>query len=432
MYAGVMGGSVYAKPGSNFGGLGESVGVTHHAYRASPIFRLFLLYLAFVTNGFVQAMESSMTPPWVGLGGTWGLGEFSSDRKPTGKSSRIVNIKPGKTIQDLVRANPAGTTFVLQPGVYRMQSVIPKNEDVFVGQPGAILNGSNLITTFSQETIKGITYWTASGPSQPGQIHAHCETAHPLCAYPEDFFIDNRLLPRVASLSDVTTGMCYFDYSTHKVYFLDNPNGHVVETSRTSVALAGGDNVTIQGLVIEKYANPAQTGVIGDHQSGNSWIVQNNEVRLNHGTGIKVGNSARLIGNYIHENGQLGIFGTSGSLIKNNEIARNNLAGFSANWEAGGAKFGNAHDITVSGNYVHDNVGDGLWTDGDSSGGLYENNIVVNNAKNGIAHEISHVWKRFRNAIGSPNARCWHYRGRIGPCRHLLQLRRQQLQRHRS
>src|SRR5206468_1628136 len=222
-----------------------------------------------------------------GLGGSEAAGEFSSDQRPNGTSRRIVSINPGNTIQDFVRANPAGTTFVLQPGVYRMQSVIPKNEDIFVGQPGAILNGSNLLTTFSQETIKGVTYWVAPGPSQPGQIHAHCETTHPLCGYPEDLFIDNQPLLRVARLADVTTGACYFEYSSAKIYFLDNPKGHVLETSTTSVAFAGGDNVTLQGLVIEKYANPAQRGVIGDRKVGNSWIIQNNEVRLNYGTGIK-------------------------------------------------------------------------------------------------------------------------------------------------
>jgi hypothetical protein len=340
-----------------------------------------------------------MTTVSAGLGGLVGAREFSSDRKPNKGLRKVVSIDPRDTIQDFVKANPAGTTFVLQPGVYRMQSVIPKNGDIFIGQPGAILNGSNLLTMFSRETIKGVSYWVAAGPSQRLRIHAHCEITHPLCGYPEDFFIDNQLLLRVGSLGDVTTGACYFEYSTAKIYFLDNPTGHVVEISKTNMAFAGGDNVTIQGLVIEKYANPAQMGVIGDHQAGNGWIIRNNEVRWNHGTGIKVGNAARLVGNYIHDNGQLGIFGTSGALIENNEIARNNWAGFSVNWEAGGAKFGNAQNLIVRGNYLHENVGDGLWADGNSSGGLYENNIIVNNGKNGVAHEISHIWTIRNNVI---------------------------------
>src|SRR5208337_247458 len=53
-----------------------------------------------------------------------------------------VTLSPGANIQSAVNANPNGTAFILQTGVYRMQSVVPKQGDSFTGQTGADLNGS--------------------------------------------------------------------------------------------------------------------------------------------------------------------------------------------------------------------------------------------------------------------------------------------------
>jgi hypothetical protein len=223
-----------------------------------------------------------------------------------------------------------------------------------------------------------------------------------MCIYPEDFFIDNVPLLRVASLSSVTTGTCFFNYASAKIYFLDTPTGHTVEVSTTNTAFdQGPNNVTIQGLIIEKYANPAQMGAIGNQYPGTGLIVTNNEVRLNHGVGINVGSSSRVTGNYVHNNGHEGVStaSSSGVLIENNEIAFNNFDGFSVTWDAGGAKFGTATSLTARGNYVHDNRGDGLWCDGKCLNGLYENNIIINNTANGIAHEISHSLLIHNNVI---------------------------------
>jgi hypothetical protein len=44
----------------------------------------------------------------------------------------------------------------------------------------------------------------------------------------------------------------------------------------------------------------------------------------------------------------------------------------------------------VRGNYVHHNLGPGLWTDIDNTGAIYEDNWVWWNEREGIVHEISH------------------------------------------
>jgi hypothetical protein len=292
------------------------------------------------------------------------------------------------SIQTLVDASPAGTTFTLPAGTCRMQSVTPKDGDVFIGQSGTILNGSTLISTFSQETISGVSYWVASGPSQPGTINGTCDTAHPMCMYPEDFFINDQPLLRVASLSAVTTGTCYFDYSAAKVYFVDDPTGKTVEVGTTTHAFSGSaTNVTIKGLTIEKYAAPAQDGAI----SGGAWTIESNQILLNHGGAIRLASSQIIQSNYIHHNGQEGLTGSgSNILVENNEIAYNNTLGFDFSWEAGGTKFSNTTNLIVQGNYVHDNNGPGLSLDFQTYNWLIQGNRTSGNAVAGILDEISY------------------------------------------
>jgi parallel beta-helix repeat protein len=154
---------------------------------------------------------------------------------------------------------------------------------------------------------------------------------------------------------------------------------------------AGGVGVTVRGLVIEKYATPTQAGVIRAGGGATGWLVEGNEIRYNGGTGIRAGSEWRVSGNFVHHNGQLGVFGAGGGLvIENNEIAFNNTENVDSHWEAGGTKFVHTKYLVVRGNYVHDNKGPGLWTDGHNIYTLYEKNRVIDNYGPGIDHEISH------------------------------------------
>ena len=299
-----------------------------------------------------------------------------------------VLLTPGTDIGSVVDSQPGNTTFIFSAGYYRLQQLHPKSGDSFVGEPGAILSGAQLLTSFSQEG----KYWVVYGQTQQGQVHGVCDAQHPGCIYPEDLFFDDQPLQHVTSLSAVTTGAWFFDYPNHKIYFLDNPNGHKVETSVTSSAFysCNANGVTVQGLIVEKYANPAQIGV-NEECMGTNWSFLHNEVRLNHGTGINAPPGSQLLSNFVHHNGQKGLGGGgANTLIEGNEVSFNNWAGFNTGWEAGGAKFAGTTGLIVRANYVHDNNGVGLWTDIDNINVLYENNMFTNNANGGIQHEISY------------------------------------------
>jgi parallel beta-helix repeat protein len=118
--------------------------------------------------------------------------------------------------------------------------------------------------------------------------------------------------------------------------------------------------------------------------------VEENEIRFNHGQGVRVTSGAIVRDNYLHHNGQFGIAGSGENiLVEGNEIFANGTVGYSPLWAAGGSKFVRTVGLSVKDNFVHDNAGPGLWTDGYNDDALFEGNRVYNNAHAGIKHEIS-------------------------------------------
>ena len=172
-----------------------------------------------------------------------------------------INVATTDNLQTLVNNNPGSTTFSLAPGIHRLQSVIPKSGNQFVGQSGTILSGAALLTTFAQSG----SYWTAHvSVTQAGSYPGECNPSSPGCIYPQDLFFNSVPKTRVTSLSAVGPGKWYLNYSTGTAYMGDNPAGHTVEISELPYAFAGAaSSVQIRNLTIEKYACVAQAGAIG-------------------------------------------------------------------------------------------------------------------------------------------------------------------------
>ncbi len=298
-----------------------------------------------------------------------------------------ITFNAGDDLPGIVNANPPDTTFCFSAGTYRMASyVTPKSSDAFIGlSSGAILNGSQLVTSWTQSG----NYWVAANqPQLIPQGSDVCATgASSACQFSDALYLDNTPLSRVMTLSAVVPGTFYRDYASKQIYIADNPTGHTMEVIICSLPFlalgTGAEDVTIEGLTIEKFAGNAQGAV----QGGTTWTIQNNEVRLNHGDGIEA--NGKILGNYSHDNGEFGLeggFATTAMDVENNELAFNNWANFA---NGGGAKFEYATDLIVRNNFAHDNNGAGLHTDGDSANVLYEYNHTKNNLNFGIEHEIS-------------------------------------------
>ena len=306
----------------------------------------------------------------------------------TSAPAGAIILHPGDNISALVSAAPAGATFYFEPGVYRGVSLAPKNGQTFIGAEGAILNGSAVLTNWTQSG----NLWVIGGQTQQGPVNSSAEflpgTQRP--GNPETVFLDNTPLKPVDALSKVVPGTFYFDYAADKIYVADNPAGHTVEAGKLTDAFHGSaTNVTVQNLVIEKYDPKIQDGAISGDRS---WTIQNNEVRLNYAVGITAHDGSQIIGNYVHDNGQMGVGGYGNNvLVQSNELASNGFwSGIDPLWEAGELKFAQTNNLVVQGNYVHDNNGPGLWSDIDSINTLYEDNVVVHNTISGITYEISY------------------------------------------
>lgn len=303
-----------------------------------------------------------------------------------------VAVYPGQNLESMVSSYPAGTTFLIEPGVHRMQYAIPKDYDSFIGQSGAIMDGAEHLTSFSTDG----SYWVAHVQLPWTAVNSTiCDSSHPACDLPQDLFFDDVPLTRVLTLSEVGPRKWYLDYSTGDVYIGSDPSGYNVELSVTPYAFSGSaTGVKISQLIIEKYASPGDCGAVGgeaDSANSQHWTVEWNNIRYNHGLGLRIGDYTWVYHNTIDNNGQMGMGGSGkGDVIQSNQVYDNNYAGYSFEWEAGGAKFTNCYNLKIQYNNFHNNQGPGLWTDINCDDVLIEHNDTSHNIMAGIFVEISY------------------------------------------
>jgi parallel beta-helix repeat protein len=313
----------------------------------------------------------------------------SSGGASAGTTAGCVPVAMSQSLQTAVDQHAPGTRFCLSAGIHRLTTaVIPKPHDTFIGRHGAVISGAKDIARLFVPSRKD---WVASrqsqhNPAAPGV----CNPGFPLCNAADDVYFDNKPLRPIQRLSQLAPGRVYFDHAARKIYIADNPKGHVVEAAVATSAFRGyktaATDVTIRGLVIEKFASEAGVGAINANRR---WVIEKNEVRLNHGIGVQGG--AIIRNNNVHDNGELGlsIYGEDHVLVQGNTLAYNNYAGYGTSWEAGGGKFMRTSHLTVRGNYVHENRGVGIGSDSDNIFTVYEGNRIEKNSGTGLVVETS-------------------------------------------
>lgn len=311
-----------------------------------------------------------------------------------------IQVSPSDDLAAVTNSAAPGTTICIGKGVYRLTStLIPRSSVTLWGEPGAKLNGSSVVSSWTA----GNGYWYASGrlpPAYSGTGDCEDNVNYP-CRLGEQVFRDETHLERVMGLGQLKTGTFFADYAANRVYVADDPAGHLMELARLRTAISSAaSDVTLRGLIVEKCATQAQDGAI--RVNGARWKVVENEVRSNHGTGIRVyGGEAVVSGNHIHHNGQLGIGGNAVSklVIEDNLVVDNNTDGFWINdWESGGIKFTRS-SLVVRGNQVLDNRSVGVWLDIDCKGVVVENNLVSGNWADGVRYEISYDGRIIGNKV---------------------------------
>jgi Right handed beta helix region len=170
--------------------------------------------------------------------------------------------------------------------------------------------------------------------------------------------------------------------------------------------------VVVRNLTIEKYGTPQQECAIMAQDSGGEWqhvddpangssggwLIQDNDIRLNHGCAVHAGPGNRVLNNLMRDNGQTGVKAVGRHIeIRQNEIAGNNYAGFDSSWEAGGSKFWFATDLVFAENWSHDNLGPGAWADYALSDIVYDHNTFTGNRSEGISQEMTQSGRATKN-----------------------------------
>jgi parallel beta-helix repeat protein len=312
---------------------------------------------------------------------------------PPACTGRTVRV--GADIQAAIDAAGPNGRLCLAAGTHRLKQPLRPKAGQRIGGRGAVLSGARPLDRW---TADGSGRWRHAGVAgQPAGLLGECAGGGTACRYPDDVWRDDTRLKRVLSLGDLAPGTAYLDYAADRIWVADDPSGADMEISVTPSAIRSGSNergtarVRLSGLVVERFANPAQAAPAVE--MGPGWVVDGLEVRENHGEGVDVGSRSILRNSHIHHQGQLGLGGAGavGALVEGNRIDHNNTAGYDPAWEAGGSKWAaGTQRLTVRGNHVFANNGPGLWTDGDNVDTVYENNLVEQNMGPGIIHEISY------------------------------------------
>jgi parallel beta-helix repeat protein len=149
------------------------------------------------------------------------------------------------------------------------------------------------------------------------------------------------------------------------------------------------DYVTIRNFVIR---NMPQKGIHAYYWMSDHWTIEYNEIAHNK-WGVEFAPNFTLTGNYIHHNvgnpsasnpAERG-GGYVGNLAHNTTFDSNEIA-----YNGPEQKVGASSNVTFRNNFVHHNLRDGIWYDTSTGGGaLIEGNRVEDNGRVGIDFEAS-------------------------------------------
>ena len=300
-----------------------------------------------------------------------GYGPQSTITCPAG----AVDITPGQPIQTAVNNNAGATTFCLRAGVhYLISSITPKTGNTFVGEYGAILDGSNWSTTDTTQAAfrahnQDIDYVTIRNlvirkMPQKG-IHAFYWLT------PDHWTVEYN------EIAENKTGILFPDHSMIRNNYIHH---NFDDPSATDPGRRGGGYVGYYASYTTFENNEiAYNGKEQKIMESVSVTFRNNFVHHNQADGIWYdgGNPSALIeGNRVEDNARNGIFyeASNGSVIRNNTVRRSGDTGIFISTSQNADIYGNTvennfraityfvncggmvgRDIDLQNNSAHDN-----------------------------------------------------------------------------
>jgi hypothetical protein len=375
----------------------------------------------------------------VSLGSASATGAGNSNVPCTG-----TVISPSADIVAIINAGKPGQTFCIEGEHFIATTIHVQTGQTLIGTTNnSRISGSVQIGPWQATSTQGVYYYDgAYADTAPNQMETFSgsNVCYWVTTYMDDVFFrtdannDQRVM-RVLSVNEVNptqqittqgqaatageAGRFYFDYGSNRIYLSlpsnQDPNSATVflaipmngVASNALIDGIGQNNVTLQNLFVEKAMEYGIT-------AGTGWTLKNMTVRFAHGIGAyqiegTVANPATIDDSLFTDNGQLGMSaGQSTNLaVTNSEMSWNNIANFrQTSGETGNGQCAGYHDagafhiynligsssqpaVTIDNVWSHDNIGDGLWSDGGTQYTKITNSTLSGNERHGYYHEIS-------------------------------------------
>jgi parallel beta-helix repeat protein len=247
--------------------------------------------------------------------------------------SGAIDVFPTDNIQTLVNAFPGTTTFCLNPGVYPLRGpIIPKTGNTFVGEYGAILDG---------------TGWVTADPNTGAFL-----------SYKQD-------------IDDVTIKNLVIRYMPQRAIFAsaDASNRWTVvnnELANSDIGIAAPNDSTVANNSVHHNA----TGGYNAFGSANT-VFDHNEFAYNGNQKLVGATNVSFTNNFVHHNADDGIwYDTSvGGIVEGNVVEDSGRDGISA--EA-------SRNIVIRNNTVRRSADTGIFMSMSQGIQAYSNTVVGN------------------------------------------------------
>jgi parallel beta-helix repeat protein len=295
-------------------------------------------------SGGTQSSGGTAEPPAPPPTSASAVGPQSTITCPAG----AINVFPGASIQNAVNSYGGNTTFCLRSGVFYLNSSItPKTGDVFVGEYGAILDGSS---------------WGTSDDTQAA-FRAHNEDI--------DYVTIRNLVIRHMPFSGIHT---YYWMSDHWTIEYN-------EIASNKMGIESSPYFTIRNNYIHHNVGNASSSNAAERGGGYQVIradnttFDSNEIAYN-GPEQKVGQSVNVTfrNNFVHHNAYAGIWydtnTNGGTLIDGNRVEDNGSFGIALESSIG---------ATIRNNTVRrTNAGEGVFISMSQNVQIYSNTLEAN------------------------------------------------------
>lgn len=304
---------------------------------------------------------------------------------------------PWRTLGHAVEAAPDGASLVLRAGVYRESVELTRPGLTLMAFPGESvwMDGSDPVEqpVRRERDAWVIEHWDGHEPERLDPGSHLLRDDRPEAGWPDLVFVDGRPLREVADRADLGPGTFWVEVDARRLWLGEDPGSAVIDASQRGwgLYLHGADRTTLAGIGFRRFATPARL-IAPLRVHADDVVVHDVRVEDNAYAGVSVMGSDNLLQQVTaRRNGQLGVQARHADrlVLRRSLLVGNNIEGFDASQQAGGAKITASREVSITDAVAADNLGTGIWLDQSVVGATVARNVVARNAGSGVELELS-------------------------------------------